>query len=155
MVKGGNMKNIYILLLLCTIPCITHAADTMCVKPTTTVVVLDPNIAGTSNGSSATGKPWSTEFSYGIISGVAACYSFLNGVTRGMAPTDQSMTPYTTGGYCYCKMLRPVESNWVNAGGTNNSGYLANCATACPEYCATQVGSNLTLRSGIFNNVLM
>ena len=147
------MKNIYILLLLCGIPCIAHAADTMCVKPTTTVVTLDPEINGTALSSNVTTGSWSTEFSYGIISGVAGCLSSAS--YAGTIPVDQSSViisysaPNTSRG-CYCKMLKPIESKWVavtnNANGQN---------TKCPALCASNIATTASVRRGLFGSITL
>ena len=142
--------NKIIVLFLTLAPIVCYAADTMCVKPTTTVVVLDPNINGTALASNATGKTWSTKFSYGVISGVGGCYDDV-GSTQGVVASDQTnITPYTTGAYCYCKMLRPIESPWVYSG---YSSFNSDCASYCAFYCSSKAASAVALRAGLFGNI--
>ena len=149
------MKRILVLSLLCAVPCIAHAADTMCVKPTTTVVVLDPAINGTALSSNATGKTWSTEFSYGIISGVGACYSNVCS-SQGCIAANQTMSPYTnSGSYCYCKLLKPIESRWVYSGNATLSAGAGACSSSCAGYCASNASSAAALRRGMFGSIIL
>lgn len=142
--------NKIIVLFLTLAPIVCYAADTMCVKPTTTVVVLDPNINGTALASNATGKTWSTQFPYGIISGIGGCSNESPNV-QGAVASDQNITPYTGGTYCYCKMLRPIESAWVFSG--LSTGYT--CANSCTRYgCSALSTSSVALRAGLFGNII-
>ena len=131
------------------LPIFAHA-ENMCVKNGSIMVVLDPQINGTALANNKTGKTWSTKFSYGVISGVGGCYTNV-GSTHGVVASDQTnITPYSTGPYCYCKMLRPIESPWVYGG-----SYVANdCATYCASYCASNAASVVALRAGLFGNVI-
>ncbi len=141
--------NKIIVLFLTLAPIVCYAADTMCVKPTTTVVVLDPSIRGTALANNATGKTWSTQFPYGIISGIGGCYSNV-GTTQGEVASDQTnITPYSTGTHCYCKMLRPIESPWVFSVSNDN------CATHCPLYCSSNAATMVAVRRGLFGNIIL
>ena len=143
--------NKIIVLFLTLAPIVCYAADTMCVKPTTTVVVLDPNINGTALASNATGKTWSTKFSYGIISGVGGCYNNVGAVQGGVASDQTNITPYTGGTHCYCKMLRPIESPWVFSGYSDSPSY--NCTPNCASRCSSLAASAVALRAGLFRNI--
>ena len=145
------MKKIIIAILMI-LPFFAHAAN-MCIKNDAVMIVLDPQVGGTANGNSATGKTWSTKFSYGIISGVGGCYSNV-GATQGGVASDQNITPYTSGTYCYCKMLKPAESAWVYSGyGSSAASYNNNCANYCASYCASNAASAVALRVGLFSTV--
>ena len=137
--------------LMCVIP--SFGAN-MCIRDDALMVVLDPVISGAALASDATGKTWSTKFSYGVISGIAACYTNV-GATQGMVASNQTMTPSSTGAYCYCKMLRPVESPWVFSGSNSGSPYYSvnACATNCASVCASYAGSAVALRVGLFGNI--
>lgn len=139
------MRKIIITLLMF-VPVMAHAAN-MCIKNDAVMVVLDPQVGGSLNGYSNTGKTWSTKFSYGIISGIGGCYSNV-GATQGGVASDQNITPYTTGTHCYCKMLKPAESAWVHSGYVNSA-----CANRCADYCAGYAGSAVALRVGLFSTV--
>ena len=141
--------NKIIVLFLTLAPIVCYAADTMCVKPTTTVVVLDPNINGTALANNATGKTWSTQFPYGVVSGVGGCSTNAAATPSAIASNQTNITPYTGGTYCYCKMLRPIESPWVYSGKSHNG-----CATICASYCSSQVASAVALRANLFSNVI-
>ena len=140
------MKKI-IILIATFLPIFAHA-ENMCVKDGSVMIVLDSQINGTALSSNATGKTWSTQFSYGIISGIGACSSEA-GSTQGEVASNQNITPYTSGRYCYCKMLRPVESVWVHCSYDGN-GCVSNCASECASYAA----SSAALRIGLFSNLV-
>lgn len=145
------MKHILIT-LLCMIPFIANGADTMCVKPTTTVVVLDPAINGTVLSYENTHKTWSTQFSYGVISGVGACSGTVNPATGNVSPNQNTLSPYTTTGalyYCNCKMLHPIESVWIAISERNGS-----CSTICANRCASSAATDAAFRGGMFGNVI-
>jgi len=142
--------NKIIVLFLTLAPIVCYAADTMCVKPTTTVVVLDPAINGTALANNATGKTWSTQFPYGIISGIGGCYNNVGSTQGGVASNQTNITPYSTGGLCYCKMLRPIESPWVFSGVGNNN---TSCLTDCARVCSSNAASAVALRRGLFGNI--
>ena len=145
------MKYIFIT-FLCMLPFVANGADTMCVKPTTTVVVLDPSIDGTELSSNVTGKTWSTQFSYGVISGIGGCTEDAGGCNKvGCASTQQeNITVYSTGSRCFCKMLRPIESKWIYRSypGANN------CPGKCASLCATAAGNEPLLRTGFITNII-
>ena len=143
------MKRIIVVLGMI-LPVAVNAAN-MCIKDDAVMIVLDPQVAGTALSNNSKGKTWSTRFSYGIISGIGGCYSNV-GSTQGVVASDQvNITPYTTqGGYCYCKMLKPVESAWVYSGYTDGSNCANNCASRCSSYAA----SGVALRGGLFGNIV-
>jgi hypothetical protein len=146
--------NKIIVLFLTLAPIVCYAADTMCVKPTTTVVVLDPNINGTALANNDTGKTWSTRFPYGIISGVGGCYANVGSSTQGVVASDQTnITPYSTGNVCYCKMLRPIESPWV-CSDEEPYNSTVKCAGNCASYCSSRAASVVAVRVGMFGNVV-
>ncbi|MBO7508885.1 MAG: hypothetical protein J6T57_01225 [Alphaproteobacteria bacterium] len=139
------MKKIIITLLIIA-PAVANAAN-MCIKNDAVMVVLDPQINGTALSNNATGKTWSTRFSYGVISGIGGCYS-ASGGTQGDVASDQvNVTPYSTGNFCYCKMLKPVESAWVYFGTPYN------CVSNCAGNCSSGAASAVALRSGLFGSV--
>ena len=137
-------------IMLLTLLCIQSSyAANMCVKDDAVMVVLDPQIGGTALSNNATGKTWSTKFSYGVVSGIGGCYSAV-GTTQGQVATNQvDITPYSSGTYCYCKMLRPISSPWVYSGYNGNLNY---CASLCASYCSSYVGTVVAVRLGLFGN---
>jgi len=142
------MKKI-IILIATFLPIFAHA-ENMCVKDGSVMVVLDPQIGGTALSNNATGKTWSTQFSYGIISGIGGCYNNVGATQGAVASNQTNITPYSTGYYCYCKMLRPIESPWVFSG--FNHGY--NCPSDCASYCSSNAASAVALRTGLFSNLV-
>ena len=141
------MKKI-IILLVAFLPILAYG-ENMCVKNGSVMVVLDPQIGGTALANNATGKTWSTRFSYGVISGIGGCFSDVGSVLGAIA-SDQNITPYTVGGRCYCKMLRPIESAWVYGGGDTTFS----CSARCAADCSSGTASNVALRAGLFGNVI-
>ena len=123
------------------------AAD-LCVKNDAMVVALNPMYNGTANGSDSVNKTWSTRFSYGIISGIAACAT--DCTTQGCVATNQNMTVYSGGNYCYCKMLRPAPSRLVYSGNVGST-----CARDCASNCASNPASALALRRGLYGSINM
>lgn len=148
------MKKI-IILLVAFLPILAHG-ENMCVKNGSVMVVLDPQINGTALANDATGKTWSTQFPYGIISGVIGCYSNVGNV-QGAVASNQNITPYNTvAHYCYCKMLRPIESLWVSTGSlqTPSGTFPGGCPANCASKCSSSVASAVALRAGLFGNVI-
>lgn len=141
------MKKI-ILLIMAFLPIFAHA-ENMCVKNGSIMVVLDPQINGTALSNNATGKTWSTKFSYGVISGIGGCYSNVGTTLGGVASNQTNISAYSTGQYCYCKMLRPIESPWVYSG-----LYSVSCGSRCMSDCSSNAGSLAALRAGLFGNVI-
>ena len=141
-----------ILALSASVFCINAMGANMCIKDDAVMVILDPVVAGSSLSSNATGKTWSTSFNYGVISGIGGCGAAPSPVSAGTPAPDQSvLSPTSTGTYCYCKMLRPIPSQWVYVGYRSNSD--ANCASNCASLCASRVGSMDAVRQGMFSSV--
>ena len=141
-----------ILALSASVFCINAMGANMCIKDDVVMVILDPVVNGSSLSSNATGKTWSTSFNYGVISGIGGCGAAPSPVSAGTPAPDQSvLSPTSTGTYCYCKMLRPIPSQWVYSGFYNS--YTSNCSSSCASYCASSVGSNVALRRGLFSSV--
>ncbi len=145
------MKKILSLFVMIFLPCVSHAAN-MCIKNDAVMVVLDPQVNGTALANDVTGKTWSTKFSYGVISGIGACSTNVASSQGGVASDQTNMTPYTGGTYCYCKMLRPIESPWVFSGYYSGSNY-GYCANGCASECSVRAASAVALRRGLFGNI--
>lgn len=147
-------------LLLIALPLTAHAAN-MCVKNDTLFVVLDPNIAPTSTSYDNDARTWSATFSFGTISGIAGCapYTSVGSIDSiGQKSTSQSAMKLngttTAGAMCGCKMLLPVETYWINGQYVVSTNGAA-CGTICAQRCASALkGTALTVRAGIFGNVI-
>ena len=139
--------NILLIAFIMTTPCMAWAAASMCVKPGALTMMLDPRVNG--NGSYS-GKTWRVSFPYGQISGIAGCY---NTNSNWQSPEVQSsITTSTTGEYCYCKMLHPLESKWIFISQKSQSL----CTTYAGFYCAIEaIGASNTIshRQTLFNNI--
>ena len=141
-----------ILALSASVFCINAMGANMCIKDDVVMVILDPVVNGSSLSSNATGKTWSTSFNYGVISGIGGCGTAPSPVSAGvLAPNQSAISPTSTGTYCYCKMLRPIPSQWVFSGGI--SANANTCASSCASNCASYVGSKDALRRGLFSSV--
>ncbi len=131
------------------------AAD-LCVRNDAMVVAMNPDINGTINDYYETGvKTWSTKFSYGIISGIAACAT--DCTTTGCIATNQNISAASTGAYCYCKMLKPVLSHWLH-GSRYYPGYSTDsngCANKCAFNCAYNSANSPQFRRALFQSVNM
>ena len=140
------MKKLFLLLLcITTIP--ANAAN-MCVRDTGLLVALDPMIQKTSSSHDGSTKTWSITFPYGVVSGIAACSPETRTSSDiGIVATDQSITQYTTGNYCYCKMLRPIPSLWISVPHTQNhidNSWVTGCersANYCAGFCDLYIGA--------------
>lgn len=113
-------------------------------------ILLDPNIIGTSYDTSplSTGDgTWSTEYSYGTVSGIASCNS-----TTGTSLTDiydYNFEAGVSGPSCWCKMTSPANSKWIRTG-TSETNSL------CAQYCASTCGRNRDtndIRKPMYNSV--
>ncbi len=150
-----------LLLLLIVLPLTAHAAN-MCVKNDTLLVVLDPNIAPTSTSYDNDARTWSATFSFGTISGIAGCGAWQSLGTSttdvGVKSKNQSAVNIngtgTSGVMCGCKMLLPVETYWINGQYVSATGG-ASCGKICAQRCASALtGTAVTVRAGIFGNVI-
>jgi hypothetical protein len=153
------MTKIYLglMLIIITISPYMAIAANMCVKDDAVMVVLDPVIGGTSYGGDTASKTWSVTFPYGVISGIAGCSTeALSGsANMGKAAANQDISVYSTGGYCYCKMLYPIESKWVFVGGNFMNNAPAQCKDGCAVEgstvsCAKLIRQQVDLRRGLF-----
>ena len=150
------MKKILFVLLSC-FPMFANAAN-MCVKNDTVMVVLDPVVAPTSVTYDNTGKTWSAQFSYGVVSGIAACtggMGSLGALDLGtLAPDQDALSVYSTGYYCFCKMLVPVESQWVFTHNGSPQGHVY-CGTECAKWCTANtegISSSAAFRRALFGS---
>ena len=137
------MKKI-VITLITLLPIVAYG-DNMCVKDGSVLVVLDPLIGGT--GLEYSDRNWSVQFSYGVVSGISG-RAYPNTTIGTLASNQETPNNPLNNGYCYCKMLRPVESLWVQCTG----GYgiaLSDCANNCKN-C---VASNATMRISMFGNI--
>jgi len=127
----------------------------MCAKNDAVVVFLDPQVAGTILATDATHKTWSVEFPYGVVSGVGACYRIQSAPSPGTLAPEQNLDPYTATGSsgatrCYCKMLRPVTSQWVFSKNVNEC-YSSQCDSGCATCCAQVISSTVGGRIALFS----
>ena len=133
------------------VPSISFGAAGICIKPGVTMVVFDPGVGYTSASFTDGVKVWHAQFPYGTIRGISGCY---NTDDTGKVPgsvVQSAITITTTGSRCYCKMLSPVESQWVfHKVAYSESG----CTTYCARYCITEFFTNRTSRAAMFQSIM-
>ena len=138
-------------------------ATDMCARDDMMVMVFDPLVNGTTNGSNTAEWTWYAVFPYGRIAGEATCLSAAEGLGR----TSTTGAYYGTGDYantfitaaaglsgtdadgnerkyCWCRMTNPVSSRWVF-----NNISCGFCSTVCSNYVR---GTSAT-RQGMFETI--
>ena len=140
--------NIFLFILVVCASVAVHAA-TMCVRDDTIMVVLDTTKYQTSSSFNRNEMTWSITFPYGTITGVASCNATANTST---GVSDANMATYTTGKYCWCKMLKPVASKWIFYSDMN---YVHTCDESCARNCANHFGpeNSISQRTRLFNSI--
>lgn len=135
--------------LICAIICGVSYGVTLCKKTNTAVAVLNKVVGGTV--SSATGTRWVVNMTDGtevkgksLCSGTPGDFAVVN---TGVADT------YDTGMNCYCKMMAPATSYWVNASGSTPYASDAACESGCVTSCANYMATNQTFRSAVYEAV--
>ena len=121
------------------------AESGICVKPTTSMIVLDPNVNGSGSSNNAATKTWSVTFTYGVVSGIAGCIDTTDTATVPGDEVQSTLSTTTTGGRCYCKMLYPVSSRWV---------FAYNASAYCAQYCTSNCSAEYTLKNQTFRQNL-
>ena len=139
-----------ILIFLCVL--ITTGASygvTLCKKTNTAIAILNKVVAGTVE--SATGARWVVNMTDGtVVKGKSLCTGMPGTfavVNTGVADT------YDTGLNCYCKMMAPATSYWVNASGDSPYSTESACESACVTVCANYMATNQTFRSAVYEAV--
>lgn len=95
---------------------------------------------------------WSATCNNISIHGITA-YGKSGGVSQGGATSSIKLTTDTSIGVCWCKMTRPVESQWVQAG--KNSDILQ-CSAFCQQMISNECRQGTPCRSfqaNIINNL--
>lgn len=104
----------------------------------------------------ASAMTWQTVFSYGTVSGVAACskqkpQNTADGYYTGYIADDQDaiVEKEKTGQYCYCKLSEPsfAGSPWVFC---YDYGSASDCASRCADYCGYGVRRYAVFRGSVF-----
>jgi hypothetical protein len=131
----------------------TTNATTMCVTDDNNSIILDPSRNGTTNTSDEATKTWTTTFSFGTVSGIAACTR--TGGTYAKAYSQYNFDDNhasSTGAVCWCKMTSPVRSAWV-AGQELQSA--STCASYCATHCSSRVQAYAEFRSAVYGSAGM
>ena len=125
-------------------------AVTLCKKTNTAVAVLNKVVGGTVDNST-TGHRWQVNMTdTTVVKGKSLCTGMPGDfavVNTGVADT------YDTGYHCYCKMMAPATSYWVNASGSSPYATEAACESGCNSSCATYMATNETFRSAVYEAV--
>jgi len=105
---------------------------------------------------------WATQFSYGVVYGMANCNS-----TSGTSNVAATITTASSGRYCWCQAtgftptsssytsgpqctVSPASSSWVFR---ENYGTPATCARFCTNSCGGYVRDYAASRSAVFGAV--
>ena len=135
----------------------TASAVTLCKKSNTAVAFLNKVVAGVVD--SATGQRWQVTMNdTNVVKGKSLCTGMPGTfavVNTGVADT------YDTGYNCYCKMMAPATSYWVNASGSTPYATAEECAgtdpnsnaESCVSLCARYMATNETFRSAVYEAV--
>ena len=137
--------------ILCGIMMISvcHAV-TLCKKSNTAVAFMNKSVGGTVDNST-TGHRWQVNMTdTTVVKGKSLCTGMPGDfavVNTGVADT------YDTGVNCYCKMMAPATSYWVNASGSTPYSSDSDCETNCVTVCANYMATNQTFRSAVYEAV--
>ena len=110
---------------------------------------LNTTTNGTSNVAYPNTNTWSTTFSYGTVTGTAAC-SRAQGTARGA--TKKSLQINNTGQYCWCKMTEfdNGTTNYNQSSFWVYNGKASSCSSNCLSSCGSIVKTNSAIRSGMY-----
>lgn len=145
--------NIWILILFTLVFAGTARGANMCVKNDVVMIALDPEVTARSVTYNQEDRTWSATFSYGVISGIAACTAE-NLSYVGEIPSNQDLDPYAAvSNRCVCKMLRPVQSQWAYSGQANNCS-VGGCAWRCGAVLR-EPGQVALLLRGMFSSIVV
>ena len=123
-----------------------------CFTETTTAIILDPSVSGTSETYDAAQKTWTAIFPNYTLSGIVSCNS-LTGTSGTAYPeyNNQITAGYQTNQLqCWCRMTNPVRSAWVFS---NTFSSASECASSCANFCGTYVRDHAFFRRGVFGTV--
>lgn len=141
-------------IILIVIAIITTSASygvTLCKKSNTAVAIMNKVVAGTVDNENTSGAKWVVNMTDGnVVKGKSLCSGMPGDfavVNTGVADT------YDTGYHCYCKMMAPATSYWVNASGSSPYATESECASACTGVCAGYMATNQTFRSAVYEAV--
>ena len=143
------MKKI-LTILCCAIICGTSYSETLCKRNSTAFAILDKNTGGTVDNSTA-GVRWVVNMTDGnVVKGYSQC----NDKTDNFATLNTEVPDtHNTGINCYCKMMAPATSYWVNASGSSPYATETDCENACVNACANYMATNQTFRSAVYESI--
>lgn len=128
---------------------VCHAV-TLCKKNNTAVAVMNKSVAGSVDDSTS-GHRWQVNMTdTTIVKGKSLC----TGIPGDFAVVNTRVADtYDTGVNCYCKMMAPATSYWVNASGSTPYATEEACESGCNSSCATYMATNQTFRSAVYEAV--
>ena len=145
------MKRVITMILAMVMMIGTSYGVTLCKKTNTAVAILNKDVAGTVDNTNTTGAKWFVNMTDGtVVKGKSLCTGMPGDfatVNTGVADT------YDTGYHCYCKMMFPASSYWVNATGSSPYATESACESGCNASCASYTATNQTFRSAIYEAV--
>ena len=148
--KEKMMKRILTVIITIITTIGTSYGVTLCKKTNTAVAILNKVVGGTVDNST-TGHRWQVNMTdTTVVKGKSLCTGMPGDfatVNTGVADT------YDTGYHCYCKMMAPATSYWVNASGSSPYATESDCETNCVTVCANYMATNQTFRSAVYEAV--
>lgn len=108
---------------------------TLCKKNNTAVAVLNKLVGG--SVASAADHRWVVNMVDGSITTVVKGKSLCVGAQVDFATVNTGVADtYDTGVNCYCKLMAPATSYWVNASGSTPFADESACESGCVGLCA-------------------
>ena len=125
-------------------------AVTLCKQSKTAVAILNKDVGGNVDVSTG-GHRWVVNMTDGnIVKGLSVC----NGMAGDFAVVNTGIADtYDTGYHCWCKMMAPASSYWVNASGLSPYATENTCESACVSVCANYMATNQTFRSAVYEAI--
>ena len=140
---------------------------TVCAVNNTYIGLFKKSVGGTVTTYSAANKTWKVTLTNGddytrVITGIAACNEVSG--TVGTATTNLYTTTTDVGQHCWCKFdpvydygqESGIASYWVYHGvyldGSSNPD-PETCASSCTNACATDIATDATFRTSMFNAI--
>ncbi len=108
-------------------------------------------LVGGSVDNSTTGHRWQVNMTdTTAVKGKSLC----TGMPGDFAVVNTGVADTTDTGYhCYCKMMAPATSYWVNASGSSPYATESECESGCNSACANYMATNTTFRSAVYEAV--
>lgn len=120
---------------------------TLCKKSNTAVAVLNKLVGGSVQ--SASGHRWVVNMADESVTTVVKGKSLCSGTSGDFATVNTGVADTAdTGHHCYCKLMAPATSYWVNATGSNPYASDNDCESGCVGLCANYMAGTYSWGTG-------